>query len=193
MSFIFLLGPVKGGLSDDYMSSGEAPYIIEQPLDVTVARHQPATLNCRAGGSPAPTIRWYKGGVLVVSDTHRSLLPAGGLFFLRATHGRAHSDAGVYWCEATNPYGTARSRNATLHVAGMFYDLQLFGILLVITLHNVFFSTVLREEFRLGPVTTQTAQGETVILECSPPRGSPEPTVHWKKNGQILHFDGDSR
>lgn len=115
---IFLIGPVNGGLSDDYASSGEAPYIIEQPLDVTVARHQPATLNCRAGGSPAPTIRWYKAGVLVVSEAHRSLLPAGGLFFLRATHGRAHSDAGVYWCEATNPYGTARSRNATLHVAG---------------------------------------------------------------------------
>lgn len=114
---------MESGLSDDYMNSGEAPYIIEQPTDVTVARHQPATLNCRAGGSPPPTVRWYKAGVLVVSDTHRSLLPAGGLFFLRATHGRAHSDAGVYWCEATNPYGTARSRNATLHVAGMYFFL----------------------------------------------------------------------
>ncbi|KAL0839414.1 hypothetical protein ABMA28_016139 [Loxostege sticticalis] len=167
--FCLYPGPVEGGISDDYIGSGEAPYIIEQPLDVTVARHQPATLNCRAGGSPTPTIKWYKGGVLVVSDTHRSLLPAGGLFFLRATHGRAHSDAGVYWCEAINPFGTARSRNATLHVA------------------------VLREEFRLEPVSTQTAQGETVILECSPPRGSPEPLVYWKKNGQTLHFDGDSR
>lgn len=54
-------------------------------------------------------------------------------------------------------------------------------------------SLVLREEFRLEPVTTQTAQGETVILECSPPRGTPEPTVYWKKNGQILHFDADAR
>ncbi|KPJ20399.1 Roundabout-like 2 [Papilio machaon] len=166
---LICLGPAECGLNDDYIGNGEAPYIIEQPLDVTVARHQPATLNCRAGGSPTPTIRWYKSGTLVVSDTHRSLLPAGDLFFLRATHGRAHSDAGVYWCEAANPYGTARSRNATLHVA------------------------VLREEFRLEPVTTQTAQGETVILECSPPRGSPEPSVYWKKNGQVLHFDGDSR
>ncbi|XP_012547376.2 protein sax-3 [Bombyx mori] len=169
LGLIFFLGSVEGGMSDDYVTSGEAPYIIEQPLDVTVARHQPATLNCRAGGSPSPAIRWYKGGVLVVSDTHRSILPAGGLFFLRATHGRVHSDAGVYWCEATNSYGTARSRNATLHVA------------------------VLREEFRLEPESKQSAQGDTVVLECLPPRGSPEPNVYWKKNGQTLLFDGDSR
>lgn len=58
---------------------------------------------------------------------------------------------------------------------------------------NYAFLLVLREEFRLEPVSTQSAQGETVILECSPPRGSPEPSVYWKKNGQILHFDGDSR
>lgn len=121
IKFYFIsTGPVNGGINDEYLANGEAPYIIEQPLDVTVARHQPATLNCRAGGFPTPTIRWFKGGEPVVSDTHRSLLPAGGLIFLRATHGRAHSDAGVYWCEATNLYGTARSRNATLHVAGNF-------------------------------------------------------------------------
>lgn len=56
-----------------------------------------------------------------------------------------------------------------------------------------FIILVLREEFRLEPASTQSAQGETVILECMPPRGSPEPTVYWKKNGQNLHFDGDSR
>lgn len=113
------VGPVDCGINEELLGNGEAPYIIEQPVDVTVARHQPATLNCRAGGHPSPTIRWFKGGTPVVSDTHRTLLPVGGLFFLRATHGRAHSDAGVYWCEATNQYGTARSRNATLHVAGI--------------------------------------------------------------------------
>lgn len=124
-------GHVESGLSDDYMNSGEAPYIIEQPTDVTVARHQPATLNCRAGGSPLPTVRWFKAGILVVSDNHRSLLPAGGLFFLRAAHGRTHSDAGVYWCEATNPYGTARSRNATLHVAGKYLYEKVHSIYLL--------------------------------------------------------------
>lgn len=28
------------------------------------------------------------------------------------------SDVGVYWCEAKNDFGTVRSRNATLQVAG---------------------------------------------------------------------------
>lgn len=64
---------------------------------------------------------------------------------------------------------------------------------IIIIYENFIYLTVLREEFRLEPVSTQTAQGETVILECSPPRGNPEPSVYWKKNGQALHFDADSR
>lgn len=95
-----------------------APRIVEQPSDMVVARHQPATLQCRAEGSPTPTVRWFKDGVLLVGVGRRVVLPAGGLFFLRTTHARRDSDAGVYWCEAVNRYGTARSRNATLQVAG---------------------------------------------------------------------------
>lgn len=50
--------------------------------------------------------------------SHRVLLPAGNLFFLKVVHGRKESDGGVYWCEAVNALGKARSRNATLTVAG---------------------------------------------------------------------------
>ncbi|ENN71107.1 hypothetical protein D910_02205 [Dendroctonus ponderosae] len=51
------------------------------------------------------------------SRSHRVVLPAGNLFFLKVVQSRKESDAGVYWCEASNALGKVRSRNATLTVA----------------------------------------------------------------------------
>ncbi|XP_046680537.1 roundabout homolog 2-like isoform X2 [Homalodisca vitripennis] len=148
-----------------------APWITEHPTDLSVPRHEPATLNCKADGIPTPTIEWYKDSqpVRPSASSHRVLLPAGALFFLRVVHGRKESDAGVYWCVARNAAGVARSKNATLQVA------------------------VLREEFRAQPSNLRVAQGETAILECGPPRGTPEPIIFWKKNGQLLEIDGSKR
>lgn len=53
--------------------------------------------------------------------------------------------------------------------------------------------SVLREEFRLEPQHTRVAQGETVLLECGPPKGVPEPTVGWRKNGQKLDVETSKR
>lgn len=52
---------------------------------------------------------------------------------------------------------------------------------------------VLREEFRMEPSSVRVAQGETALLECGPPKGHPEPTVYWKKNGQPLDLDNTKR
>lgn len=52
---------------------------------------------------------------------------------------------------------------------------------------------MLKDEFRLEPQNTRVASGETALLECGPPRGSPEPLVTWKKNGQVIDFEQNRR
>ncbi|KAH1005350.1 hypothetical protein HUJ04_006351 [Dendroctonus ponderosae] len=49
---------------------------------------------------------------------------------------------------------------------------------------------VLREEFKTVPTDTKVAAGETALLLCGPPRGYPEPTLVWKKDGMPLDIDG---
>ncbi|XP_024596531.1 roundabout homolog 3 [Neophocaena asiaeorientalis asiaeorientalis] len=144
------------------------PRIVEQPPDLLVSRGEPATLPCRAEGRPRPNIEWYKNGARVSTAredprAHRLLLPSGALFFPRIVHGRrARPDEGVYTCVARNYLGAAASRNASLEVA------------------------VLRDDFRQSPGNVVAAVGEPAVMECVPPRGHPEPSVSWKKDGARL-------
>ncbi|KAM3836826.1 roundabout homolog 1 [Vipera latastei] len=150
------------------------PRIIEHPSDLIVSKGEPATLNCKAEGRPVPTIEWYKGGERVETDkddprSHRMLLPTGSLFFLRIVHGRkSRPDEGVYICVARNYLGEAVSHNASLEVA------------------------ILRDDFRQNPSDVMVAVGEPAVMECQPPRGHPEPTISWKKDGSPLD-DRDER
>lgn len=52
---------------------------------------------------------------------------------------------------------------------------------------------VLRDEFRLEPQDTRVAQGDTALLECAGPRGSPDPVISWRKNGQKLEMEHTKR
>uniref|UniRef100_A0A8C7J9G1 Roundabout guidance receptor 2 n=1 Tax=Oncorhynchus kisutch TaxID=8019 RepID=A0A8C7J9G1_ONCKI len=149
------------------------PRIVEHPSDLIVSKGEPATLNCKAEGRPAPTVEWYKDGERVETDrdnprSHRMLLPSGSLFFLRIVHGRrSKPDDGSYVCVARNYLGEAVSRNASLEVA------------------------LLRDDFRQNPQDMVVAVGEPATLECQPPRGHPEPTTFWRKDKARLDLKGD--
>ncbi|KAG8568224.1 hypothetical protein GDO81_013928 [Engystomops pustulosus] len=143
-----------------YRTNDSIPRIIEHPSDLIVRRDQPGIMNCRAEGNPEPTIEWYRNGEAVnFSKGHSSLIPGGSLFFL---HISGRSDEGVYTCLARNHLGTAVSRNASLTIA------------------------VLKEEFRQEPLDKVVIAGRPLVIDCSPPKGHPEPLVTWRKNGVLL-------
>ncbi|NXP09762.1 ROBO1 protein, partial [Thinocorus orbignyianus] len=51
---------------------------------------------------------------------------------------------------------------------------------------------VLRDDFRQTPGDVVVAVGDPAILECVPPRGHPEPSISWRKDGAQLS-DKDER
>uniref|UniRef100_H3B0F7 Ig-like domain-containing protein n=1 Tax=Latimeria chalumnae TaxID=7897 RepID=H3B0F7_LATCH len=161
-------GEVCVVISSKFRSDEFPPRIIDQPVDLIVPRERPATLNCRAEGNPEPAIQWFRNGEYVETNkddiySQRTLLPDGSLFFLRLNQRKGKSDEGVYTCVARNHLGTAISRNASLYIRA------------------------LQEEFRRHPSDVVVTVGEQVVLECSPPRGHPEPVVTWKKDGTLMH------
>ncbi|CAG0881383.1 unnamed protein product [Cyprideis torosa] len=95
---------------------GSKPRITQDPEDAVVLRNEPVTLNCKAEGDPMPKVTWYKDGAPLELVPRRVQLK-GGLFFLRVMQTRKESDAGVYFCQATNAFGVAKSKEANLSVA----------------------------------------------------------------------------
>uniref|UniRef100_A0A3P9DBB3 Roundabout, axon guidance receptor, homolog 4 (Drosophila) n=1 Tax=Maylandia zebra TaxID=106582 RepID=A0A3P9DBB3_9CICH len=140
------------------------PRIVHHPSDVVVKVGNPATLSCRADGSPKPTIEWLRNNQLLETakrdgQLQPMILSDGSLFFLSVEGGRqGQSHEGVYTCVARNSAGKDTSRNASLFIA-------------------------LKEEFSMQPTDVEVAEGEMAVLTCSPPVGHPEPNVVWKKDG----------
>ncbi|XP_060765257.1 roundabout homolog 1 isoform X2 [Neoarius graeffei] len=146
-----------------------SPRIVHHPSDVVVRVGSPATLSCRAEGTPEPSIQWLRNGIPLEPEKMEDqsqpiILPEGSLFFLSVVTGKkSQSHEAMYSCLAQNSAGTAISRNASLHIAA------------------------LREEFRMQPGDVEVAAGEVAVMNCSPPVGHPEPNITWRKDGILIN------
>lgn len=56
-------------------------------------------------------------------------------------------------------------------------------------LNTSMFVSVLRDDFRTEPKNTTTAVGDRALLQCGPPKGTPDPVIRWKKNGEIINLE----
>jgi hypothetical protein len=93
------------------------PVIVVAPRDSTVFEGELATFTATATGAPAPSFQWRRNGVPVAYAT-------AGTFTLSAAQ---ITDAGTFDVVATNPFGTAVSRPATLIVQRHDYTGDYFG------------------------------------------------------------------
>lgn len=55
---------------------------------------------------------------ILYSGSRQNLLYLLNFLYPQVVHSKRESDAGVYWCEARNDFGVAKSHNATLTVSG---------------------------------------------------------------------------
>ncbi|XP_019630433.1 PREDICTED: hemicentin-1-like [Branchiostoma belcheri] len=121
------------------------------------------TVECRAVGSPSPTIKWYreKHGEVFGLSRHQLVTDTGKLIFLRVTE----DDKGTYVCNA--------SSDAGFKVAKIRVE-----ILVPPRIHE-------------GPVNKSVPVGGTAEFSCKA-HGQPKPTISWTyRPGMPIPFDLD--
>lgn len=122
-------------------------------------------LHCSVTGNPRPRLTWYKAstGRPVVTQ---KLDPVINLMVLSnddlLISGLSRANEGSYYCNASNSLGYVVSSNISIHVAH------------------------LGRKFQHSPQSKNARVGETVQMECRPPKGRPAPKVTWTKNDKVL-------
>uniref|UniRef100_A0A803VWG0 Ig-like domain-containing protein n=1 Tax=Ficedula albicollis TaxID=59894 RepID=A0A803VWG0_FICAL len=120
---------------------------------------------CLVTGSPRPSVRWYKDGVLLEGDRYCAQEEQNGLQSLTIEH-LIQSDSGQYKCIATNRAGTAE----TCAVA---------------VIPALFNSVVEPAKIIEKAEIIQVTAGEPAILEYTV-TGTPELKTKWFKDGKPL-------
>ncbi|XP_061594740.1 hemicentin-1 [Cololabis saira] len=129
------------------------------PQDISVTLKQAITLECKAQGSPFPTIQWYKDRKPVfLGDPNLEVSRRGQLLKIKSAR---LGDQARYQCSVTNAAGKeSRDFNLSVHVP---------------------------PSIKGGNSTTEvTALLDTMVtLECEA-RGVPLPAITWYRKGEVV-------
>ncbi|XP_051568295.1 neural cell adhesion molecule L1-like protein isoform X3 [Myxocyprinus asiaticus] len=165
-------------------------YALDIPLDVlarmnmeqlpTITEHSPASLiafpfeesfpvKCEATGNPIPEFRWTKNGQDFdpYQDPRLITLDESGTFVI-PNNGNLTEFQGNYRCFATNKLGTAMSEEIEFIVPNV---------------------PKFPKEI-IDPI--EVMEGQSVILECNPPKGIPPLQIYWMTIG-LEHIEQDER
>ncbi|XP_068225659.1 neogenin isoform X5 [Palaemon carinicauda] len=137
----------------------QPPVFVARPKSTVVRVGGNTTLDCAANGYPEPSVVWLKDGATIdMADLDTRF------FFLGTTRslqiiGLKEEDGGTYMCRAEN---REDSVDAIAHV-----------------------QVQVPPKFLRKPVNTLAYEKEDIEMECKV-YGSPEPSVHWLKNGELI-------
>ncbi|CAL8251670.1 unnamed protein product [Boreogadus saida] len=146
------------------------PTILEsgQSSDLSAPLGEELTLECRATGTPTPTLSWLKNGAtLEGSDSQHIDVTPDGIFLTLLRLSK--EDSGTYTCLAVSPAGQ---------------ESRLYTIFVLVPPTISGETSVPRE--------VQVTQDSAVTLECHAV-GTPPPQISWLKNGHPLFLSARTR
>uniref|UniRef100_A0A3Q3WEB3 Roundabout, axon guidance receptor, homolog 1 (Drosophila) n=1 Tax=Mola mola TaxID=94237 RepID=A0A3Q3WEB3_MOLML len=140
------------------------PRIVEHPSDLIVSKGEPATLNCKAEGRPTPTVEWYKDGERVETDRDNP-----------RSHRMLLPSGSLFFLRIVHGRRSKPDDGSYVCVARNYLGQAIS--------HNASLEVASKRD---------NNPTDPAVLECQPPRGHPEPTISWRKDGTNID-DKDER
>lgn len=143
--------------------------VIENPESTFGLENQKIVLRCHVHGFGNLSLNWFKGKSILQTNPPDRLITVetqtDGSVVSSLTVHLTRSNEGDYHCNISDKDGWVQSQNAEIRIA------------------------FLEEKFVLEPQDKTVSVGETVLLECRPPKGLPKPSVKWTKDNLTVVAD----
>ncbi|VDO00455.1 unnamed protein product [Rodentolepis nana] len=152
--------------------NSQIPIITHGATETFGYENQPTSIQCRVRSNGPVDVGWYLNNTRLPKDSDywsETTKFAEDTLISELMFPISRDSTGFYYCNATNHYGWSASSPANVFIAFM------------------------EDEFIVEPQSKAASIGETVILSCVPPIGSPKPSVTWLKDDKEVSLSNRVR